>query len=108
MVPDISDRRLVVLFTKGLSEPLKGWVKAFDPFNLQEAIKKARSMEQATLVNKYQSKGASSSKDKPFLKKPERNEINTKNKDKSFAPLDRETMNDLRKKKTLFLLQKTL
>ena len=43
MVLEISDRRLVVLFTEGLSEPLKGWVKAFDPFNLQEAIK-ARGM----------------------------------------------------------------
>ena len=50
MVPDISDRRLIVLFTEGLSEPLKGWVKAFDPFHLQEAIKKARSMEQAAPV----------------------------------------------------------
>ena len=45
MVLDISDRRLVVLFIEGLFEPLKGWLKAFDPFNLEEAIKKVRSME---------------------------------------------------------------
>ena len=31
MVPDISEWRLVILFTEGLIEPLKGWVKAFDP-----------------------------------------------------------------------------
>ena len=53
MVPDISDRRLVGLFTEGLSKPLKGRVKTFDPFNLQEIIKKARSMEQEALVNKF-------------------------------------------------------
>lgn len=103
MVSDISDRRLVVLFIEGLSEPLKGWVKAFDPFNLQEAIKKARSMEHATPTNKFQSKGASSSKDnKPFFTKTEKNETETENKDKLFAPLDRETLNDLRNKKLCF------
>lgn len=31
MVPDISEQRLVILFTEGLTKPLKGWVKAFDP-----------------------------------------------------------------------------
>ena len=69
---------------------------------MQKAIKKARSTEQATPVNKFQLKGASSSKDKPFFKKPERNETKAENKDKSFAPLDRETLNDLRKKKNCF------
>lgn len=75
MVPDILDRRLVVLFAKGLSEPLKGWVKAFDPLNLQKEIKKARSMEHVAPMNKFQSKGASFSKDtKPFFKKPKSHE----------------------------------
>lgn len=45
MVPNISERRLVVLFMEGLMEPLRGWLKAFDPPTLQEAMKKARSME---------------------------------------------------------------
>jgi hypothetical protein len=35
---DISEQRLVVLFTKGLSEPLHGWVNAFKPETLQDAI----------------------------------------------------------------------
>ena len=60
-------------------------------------------MEQSTPLNKFQSKSASSSKDnKPFFKKPERNETKGKNKDKSFAPLDRQTLNDLKKEKLCF------
>jgi hypothetical protein len=31
MVQDISPTRLMMLFTEGLMEPLKGWVKAFNP-----------------------------------------------------------------------------
>jgi hypothetical protein len=29
MVNDVSKKRLVILFTKGLDEPLRGWVKEF-------------------------------------------------------------------------------
>ena len=103
MVPNISKRRLIVLFIEVLSEPLRDWIKVFDPFTLQEAMRKARSKEHATSTNKFQSKGSSPSKDnKPFFKKLERNETKAKNKDKSFTPLDRETLNDLRKKKLCF------
>ena len=45
MVQDVSKRRLVILFIEGLSEPLKGWIKAFEPPSLQEAMRKAQSME---------------------------------------------------------------
>jgi hypothetical protein len=38
MVQDVSQSRLMMLFTEGLTEPLKGWVKAFKPTNLQDAI----------------------------------------------------------------------
>jgi hypothetical protein len=34
MVQDMSPTRLMMLFTEGLMEPLKGWVKAFKPSNL--------------------------------------------------------------------------
>jgi hypothetical protein len=34
----------MMLFTKGLMEPLKGWVKAFNPTSLQEAIWKTRDL----------------------------------------------------------------
>jgi hypothetical protein len=35
---------LMMLFTKGLMEPLKGWVKTFKPTNLQEVIWKTRDL----------------------------------------------------------------
>jgi hypothetical protein len=34
MVLDVSQSRLMMLFTEGLMEPLKGWVKSFKPTNL--------------------------------------------------------------------------
>jgi hypothetical protein len=37
-VTDISEPRLIMLFTKGLTEPLRGWVKAYMPHTLQDAI----------------------------------------------------------------------
>jgi hypothetical protein len=44
MVQDMSMTRLMMLFTEGLMEPLKGWVKAFKPNKLQEAIWKTRDL----------------------------------------------------------------
>jgi hypothetical protein len=44
MVQDISPTRLMMLFTEGLMEPLKGWVKAFKPTNLQDAIWRMRDL----------------------------------------------------------------
>lgn len=44
MVMDISERKQIVLFMDGLTEPLRDWVKSFNPATLLEAIKKARSM----------------------------------------------------------------
>jgi hypothetical protein len=38
MVQYMSPTRLMILFTEGLMEPLKGWVKAFKPTILQDAI----------------------------------------------------------------------
>jgi hypothetical protein len=42
MVHDVSQSRLMILFTEGLMEPLKGWVKDFKPTNLQDAIWRTR------------------------------------------------------------------
>jgi hypothetical protein len=44
MVQYMSPTRLMMLFTEGLMEPLKGWVKAFKPTSLQEAIWKMRDL----------------------------------------------------------------
>jgi hypothetical protein len=44
MVQDVSQTRLMMLFIEGLMGPLKGWVKAFKPTNLQEAIWNTRDL----------------------------------------------------------------
>jgi hypothetical protein len=44
MVQDMSPTKLMILFTEGLMEPLKGWVKAFKPTSLQESIWKTRDL----------------------------------------------------------------
>jgi hypothetical protein len=40
MVIDIYEQRLVMQFMEGLAEPLRGWVKAFKPNTIHEAIMK--------------------------------------------------------------------
>jgi hypothetical protein len=47
MVTDISQQRLVMLFTKDLIEPLRGWVKAFRPTTLYEVIMRSQDMKDA-------------------------------------------------------------
>jgi hypothetical protein len=47
MVQDVSQSRLMMLFTEGLMEPLRGWVKAFKPTNLQDAIWRTRDLGSA-------------------------------------------------------------
>jgi hypothetical protein len=37
-VTDISELKMIMLFTEGLIEPLRGWVKAYRPPTLQDAI----------------------------------------------------------------------
>jgi hypothetical protein len=44
MVTDISEARLVMLFIEGLTEPLRGWVKAYKPTSLQDAVSSARDL----------------------------------------------------------------
>ena len=56
MVTNISEEKLVMLFTKSLVKPLQGWVKAFNPTSLQEAIKKTRYMGNAVAKAKAPSK----------------------------------------------------
>jgi hypothetical protein len=49
-VTDISEPRLIMLFTEGLTKPLRGWVKAYRPPTLQDAI--LRTQDLADLVPK--------------------------------------------------------
>ena len=52
---NISERRLLFLFMDGLTKPLKGWVKGFNPNTLIVLIKKARDM----VISTYSSKSYS-------------------------------------------------
>jgi len=45
MVTNISQQRLVMLFMERLVEPLRGWVKAFMPTTLHEAIMRSQDMK---------------------------------------------------------------
>jgi hypothetical protein len=59
-----------MLFIEGLSKPLHGWVKAFKPETLQDAIIRTRDMEDVVLKNKPFSKPFIPQKNKdkkPFL-----------------------------------------
>jgi hypothetical protein len=37
-VKNISNPRMIMLFTEGITEPLRGWLKAYRPPTLQDAI----------------------------------------------------------------------
>ena len=45
MVPDLSTARMVYMFVEGLSEPLRGLVRSNKPATLQDAISKARDLQ---------------------------------------------------------------
>lgn len=69
MVTDVLEHRLIALFMVGLSKPLCGWIKAFDPNTLQDAIKRARNMKSSAPRNKFPPKPFMKKKDKkPFQK----------------------------------------
>jgi hypothetical protein len=53
MVTDISEARLVMLFTEGLTEPLRGWVKAYRPSSLQDAVSRARDLQESVPKPKF-------------------------------------------------------
>ena len=73
----------MVMFIEGLMEPLKGWLKAFDPPTLQEETNKPRGMKLAAPSNKFSSKESTPYQDnKNFPKKDD------KTKGKSAFPLD--------------------
>jgi hypothetical protein len=50
VVTDISEPRLIMLFTEWLTEPLRGWMKAYRPHTLQDSILCTRDL--AELVEK--------------------------------------------------------
>jgi hypothetical protein len=93
-VSDVSEQCLIMLFTKGLSEPLRGWVKAFKPHTLQDAIICTRDMEDAVLKHKNFSK--------PFIPQRDKDQKPFQREWKEKDKLDDETRRELMRKKLCF------
>ena len=53
---DISDPRMIMLFTQRLIDPLRGWVKAYRPPTLQDAILRTRDLADSVPKTKTFSK----------------------------------------------------
>ena len=53
MVIYVSESRLTMLFTEALTDPLRGWVKAYKPPTLQDAISKARDLQDSVPKNRF-------------------------------------------------------
>ena len=95
LVTNNSERRLVVLFMDGLSNPLRGWVKGHDPAKLQEATKKARDLVPSFFRSRFQHRDSYMERDKEKDKKYFQKDAQPKGDNK----LDNDTLNELRKKK---------
>jgi hypothetical protein len=97
MVTDISESRLVMLFTEALAEPLRGWVKAYKPTTLQDAISRTRDLQDAVPKSRFPPKPTFPIKDKD--KKPFQKDWPRKDR------MDEDTRRELRRKKLCFSCQ---
>ena len=86
-----------MLCTKASTEPLRGWVKAYKPPTLQDAISRARDLQDSVPKNRFPLKTNFSVRDKD--KKPFQQDF-SKN-----TWLDDDTRKDLRRKKLCFTSQ---
>ena len=93
LVTNIFKRRWIVIFMDGLIEPLKGWVKGFNPTTLSEAIKKAWSMASSSMSSSW---GYSHSKPPMFPRDKDNKPLPKK------PSLDEATRQELRRKKLCF------
>jgi hypothetical protein len=55
-VTDISEPRMIMLFIEGLTDPLRGWVKAYNPPTLKDAILHTRDLADSVPKTKTFSK----------------------------------------------------
>ena len=53
MVTDVFESRLVMLFIEYLTKPLRGWVKAYKPSTLQDAINRTRDLQDSVPKNRF-------------------------------------------------------
>lgn len=97
MLTNISEARLVMLFTKGLAKSLRGWVKVYEPISLPIAISKARDMQDAIPKTKFLPKPTFHLKGKDISPPPK--ELTERNQ------LDKEPKRDLRRRKLCFTCQ---
>ena len=97
MVTDVSENKLIMLFTEALIEPLLGWVKAYKPSTQQDAINKDRDLQDSVLKNRFPLKTNFPIRDKD--RKPFQQDIPKK------TWLDEDTRKELRWKKLCFTCQ---
>jgi hypothetical protein len=93
-VTDISEPRLVMLFTEGLTEPLRGWVKAYHPHSLQDAIRRTRDLADSVPRTKPFTK--------PFVPQRDKDQKNPPREWKGKPKLDDDTRRELMRKKLCF------
>ena len=93
MVTDISESRLILLFTEALTEPLRGWVKSYRPTTLEDAISRTRALQDDVPKNRF----------------PLRTNVPIKDKERKPWPkkewMDNDTQQDLRRKKLCLTCQ---
>ena len=97
MVTDILESRLIMLFTEALTEPLRGWVKAYRPTTLADAINRTRDLHDAVPKNRFPPRTNFPIKDKerkPFQKEWPKKEW-----------MDNDTRQELRRKNLCFTCQ---
>jgi hypothetical protein len=97
MVSDISEGHLVMLFVEGIMEPLRGWIKAYKPTSLQDAVSRARDMQDAVPKSWFLPKPTFTPKTKE-IRPPQRDWVGK-------PKLDEETRRELRKNKLCFSCQ---
>ena len=89
-----------MLFTKALTKPLWGWVKAYKPPNLQDAISRARDLQDSVPKNKFPLKTNFLVRDKDM--KPFQQDVPKK------TWLDKDTRKRLEEEETMFHLSRTM
>ena len=91
MVSDISPARLLMFFTEGLLEPLHGWVKAFKPPNLHDAIWRTKDLMGSAAKVKFTPR--------PPINQGEKDQRGV---DRGKGRMDEDTWRELRRKKLCF------
>jgi hypothetical protein len=91
---DILEPRLIMLFTEGLTEPLRGWVKAYRPHTLQDSILHTRDLADSMSKTKTFSK--------PFVPQKDRDRKPFQREWKGKEKLDDDTRCELMRKKLCF------